>query len=178
MEKLMKKCPVRAVNIFAAALVATVFSCPAFAAGSVEDLKPAAPVPAAERAAEKAVEDRAARSGRTAFDEFSVIGDPLYRQGAIEFLKKSVEAGKEKKPEEAAGAPAAPAVDAVRQVRQARPGAEQIAPVPAGKAAPRARPSDLRDAPSGLRRALPAPRLKSPAPKPVPSDPVAPRKTS
>lgn len=165
----MKKCPVRTVNIFAAALMATVFSWPAGAAGSVEDLKPAAPVPAAERAAEKAVEDRAARSGRTAFDEFNVINDPLYRQGSIELLKKAAEEDKAgKKTEPAEKSPAAPAG-----------GREKAAPA-SGKDAPPAnvRPADLRDAPSGVRRGLPAPRTKSPAPRPVPADPVAPRKAS
>lgn len=175
----MKKTSASHSRFMAAALMATVFSWPAGAAGSVEDLKPAASVPAAGRAAEKAVEGRAARPGRTAFDEFSVIGDPLYRQGAIEFLKKSLESGKEKEPEGAVEKSPAPAPDAVRQgVRRLQPGAERITPVPAGKAAPQPRPSDLRDAPSDMRRALPAPRLKAPAPKPVPADPLAPRKTS
>ncbi len=160
----MKTGSARPVRIFAAALLATAFSLPAArAAGSVEDLKPAA-APARETVRQGVP----APSARTAFDEFSVIGDPLYRQGSIEFLKKAVEADKAVPAEKKA--PAAPAGDlkgkAAPAVKKAVPSKE-------------ARPSDLRDAPSsGVRKILPAPRLKSPAPKPVPADPVAPRKAS
>ncbi|HNT97481.1 MAG TPA: hypothetical protein PKK31_04335 [Elusimicrobiales bacterium] len=159
-------------GIFAAAIVATVFLwSAASAAGNVEDLKPAASagdavareaaVPAAS-AAEKAV-----RPGRTPFDEFSVIGDPLYRKGSMELLKKAVESGSEEKPAAAKEKTALPAAGEVKAKA-----------VPAKKAAPDARPADLRDAPSDVRKALPAPRMKRPAPRPLPADPVAPRKTS
>lgn len=164
----MKERTTRYARFIAAAFMATAFSWSAVsAAGSVEDLKPAAaPVPSAERAAG----DRAVKPGRTAFDEFSVIGDPLYRQGSIEFLRQAVEAGKEGEK--------APVVKEKAAVPD--PGSVKAGPPPAvKKAAPsRARPSDLRDAPSGVRKSLPAPRIKSPAPKPVPADPVAPRKAS
>ncbi|KAF0126902.1 MAG: hypothetical protein FD189_1655 [Elusimicrobia bacterium] len=181
----MKKSTATIVRIFTAALLATVFSFPAaYAAGSVDDLKSAASAGDIIRGGVSA-EDTMPHgvpvpTGRTAFDEFSVIGDPLYRQGSIEFLKKAVEAGKEKE-KSAAGKEkaAASAGDTIRHGVPVPSSAEKSKPLPAlKKAAPSARPSDLRDAPSDIRKALPAPRMKAPAPKPVPSDPVAPRKTS
>ncbi len=161
----MKESPVLTVKIFAAALMATVFSLPAFAAGSAEDLKQASPVPAAEQAAA----EKAVRPGRTAFDEFSVIGDPLYRQGSMELLKKAVKEDKEGEKAKAAekALPAggkSPGPAAAPAVKKPRPSGS--------------RPSDLRDAPSGVIKSLPAPRIKAPAPKAVPADPVAPRKAS
>ncbi|HOI43706.1 MAG TPA: hypothetical protein PK523_12240 [Elusimicrobiales bacterium] len=160
----MKNPSAAVFSTFAAAILATVFSWSAVsAAGSVEDLKPASPVPAAEQAAA----ERSVRPGRTVFDEFSVIGDPLYRKGSMELLKKAVESGSEEKPAAAKEKAAPPAAGEVKAKA-----------VPAKKTAPDARPADLRDAPSDVRKALPAPRMKRPAPRPLPADPVAPRKTS
>lgn len=176
----MKKSPLYYAGYAAAALIATAFSwSAALAAGSVEDLKPAAasavenlrpalPVRTAAEA-DKPFVDRAAAPGRTAFDEFSVIGDPLYRRGSIEFLKKAVEAGKEEKPAEAKDKAVVPGAEVVKD-----------GDVPAFKKArpAKTRPSDLRDAPSDTRKVLPLPRIKAPARKSVPADPVAPRKAS
>ncbi len=165
----MEKSSAFHVKIFAAAVLATAFSCSAAsAAGSVEELKPAAsagdtmrhgvPIPPA----------------RTAFDEFNVINDPLYRQGSIEFLKKAAEGEKAgKKSESPDKSPAAPA--GVRE--KAAPASDKDVR-PANIRPANVRPADLRDAPSGVRRGLPAPRSKPPDPRPLPADPLAPRKTS
>ena len=107
----MKNPSAAVFSTFAAAILATVFSWSAVsAAGSVEDLKPASPVPAAEQAAA----ERSVRPGRTVFDEFSVIGDPLYRKGSMELLKKAVESGSEEKPAAAKEKAAPPAAGEVK----------------------------------------------------------------
>jgi hypothetical protein len=178
MERTMKKSAAHYLRLLAAALVATVLNWPAGAAGSVEDLKPSAAsagdtIKQGVSAGDTMRHGVPVRSSRTSFDEFSVIGDPLYRKGSMELLKKAVESGKEgEKVPVAKEKAATSAGDTIY-------GAEKLKPLPAlKKAAPSARPADLRDAPSDTRKALPVPRMRRPAPRPLPADPVAPRKAS